>query len=202
MFQLSRTRWPGLAIAALVWLPTASATTVTFDESPAANGTGAYGETISGAVFSATNAGTWGGLSNGDPGNWDLEGTNGPQFLGFNGSGGSHSEVVTFQSAVTSVSLDFSRSLGSADGMITLQAFDGATLLGSTSAMLGPINSWTTLSLAFSSITSISWEGTGTGFHPYGVDNFTFNAVPEPGSACLLAGGLVCVVGLRRLIRR
>jgi hypothetical protein len=44
------------------------------------------------------------------------------------------------------------------------------------------------------------------GFHPYGVDNLTFGAapaaVPEPSSAVLLTGGLLCLASFRRLVRR
>ena len=200
MHQLKRFKCICSIMPALVFLPMAAANTITFDESPAPNNGVPYGATVLGATFSATNRGIWDGISNGDPGNWGLQGTNGPAFLGFNGIGG-YSEVVTFASSVSSLALDFSRSNGSTDGTITLQAFSGATLLGSTSTVLGPINTWSRLSLAFPGITSISWNGTGTSFHPYGVDNFTFGAstIPEPSSAVLLIGGMLCLAGLRRL---
>lgn len=177
----------------------ALATTITFDESPAPNTLNPYSATVAGATFSATNNGVWSGISQGDPGNWQLQGTNGPQFLGFNGN---YDEVVTFAAAVTNVSADFSRANGSVDGTVTFQAFNGASLLGSTTADLGAINSWTTMSLAFPNITSVSWTETGTGDHPYGADNFSFGIgltdTPEPTSAILLTSGLLCVAGLRR----
>ena len=139
MHQLKRFKCLCSIMPALVFLPMAAANTITFDESPAPNNGVPYGATVLGATFSATNAGIWDGISNGDPGSWGLQGTNGPTFLGFNGNGG-YSEVVTFASSVSSLALDFSRSDGSTDGTITLQAFNGATLLGSTSTVLGPIN--------------------------------------------------------------
>src|SRR5258707_703312 len=74
----------------------AHATTITFDEFAPSNGGGSLTNeytATTGATFAGTNAGTWGGNSNGNPGNWALEGTNGPQFLGFNGDG--YTETVT-----------------------------------------------------------------------------------------------------------
>ncbi len=176
------------AASTLIVSTAANAYTINFDESPATNNNVAYGATIFGATFSATNAGTWGGNSNGNPGNWGLEGTNGPNFLGFNGNGG-YSETVTFASSISNISLDFSRSNGSIDGTIALSAYNGATLVGTTTATLGTINTWSSLSLSAPVITSITWAGTGAGFHPYGVDNITA-AVPEPETYAMLLAGL------------
>jgi hypothetical protein len=200
-----------LSLLGLILPPFARAGTITFDECPATNNntafTGACG--VPGVTFGPTNSGTWGGNSNGDPGNWDLEGTNGPQFLGFNGVNSSstdYNETVSFGAAVSSVALDFSRANGSSDGTITLSAFDGALLLGSTTAALGPINSWTTLTLSFPTITSITWDGTGSGFHPYGVDNFRFVPISaaEPSGILLLSINLLgaVLIGLSWKLRK
>jgi hypothetical protein len=199
-----RQKIAGLAIAAFLMLGGArlGATTITFDEFPAGDNNVAITTLYSylGVTFGATNSGIWEGLSQGDPGNWGLEGTNGPQFLGFNGING-YNEAVTFASPVNFVSLDFSRSNGSSDGTITLSAYDGATLLGSTSAVLGGINSWSTLSLNLSDITSIVWDGTGSGFHPYGVDNFQFTSTPEPANLMLFLSGVIGIAAVWSKLR-
>jgi hypothetical protein len=186
-----------IIIPGLLTLPMAKAGTITFDESPATNNGSAYSATILGVTFSATNAGVWNGISNGDPGAWGLQGTNGNQFLGFNGD--PYSETLTFVSPVDSFSADFASSGGSSDGTITLSAFNGSTLLGSTTGTLGSINTWSTLSLSLPGINTITWSGAGTGFHPYGVDNinFTSSPVPEAGSLTLFGLGLVLLISAR-----
>lgn len=177
-----------LAVAATALSCATQAATIDFENIPTTYS--AYGETAFGATFSATNFGIWPGMSNGDPGGWALEGTNGSNFLGFNGSGG-YDEVISFAAPVGSVAIDFARSGGSNDGTITLNAYNGTTLLGSTSVVLGGLNVWSTLSVSgLGDITSVAWSGTGSGFHPYGVDNVVFAAVPEPESYAMLMAGL------------
>lgn len=187
--------------AVVVTSHTAQASTITFDEFAATNNNAPYIQSLFGETFTGTNSGTWGGIAHGDPGNWGIEGTNGSNFLGFNGAHG-YGEVVSFATAVNSVALDVSRSNGSADGEITFQAFNGATFLGSATYSLGAINSWTHVSLNYAGTTSVAWSGTGSSFHPFGVDNLSFNvtAVPEPETyAMFLAGlGLMGAVARRR----
>jgi hypothetical protein len=191
-----------IVIPGLLTMPMAEAGTITFDESPAADDGSAYNATILGVTFSATNAGVWGGNGNGNPGNWQLQGTNGSQFLGFNGA--PYSETLTFVSPVDSFSADFARAAGSSDGTITLSAFDGSTLLGSTTGTLGAINTWSTLSLSLPGINKITWSDAGTGFSPYGVDNLNFTSSPisEPGSVTLLGLGLGLLIFTKGRARR
>lgn len=169
----------------------AQAANINFDELAATDNNSPYTTSLFGVTFGGTNSGTFSGLTAGDPGNWGLEGTNGTNFLGFNGING-YSEVVSFATSVNNFSVDVSRSNGSVDGTLTFNAFNGSTLLGSSTYSLGPINSWTTVSLNYAAITSVSWTGTGSGFHPYAVDNMSFNvtAVPEAETYAMMLAGL------------
>ena len=79
-----------LTLAGLVAGPVSAIETISFEEIPAQNTIFA---TLSeeyahlGVHFSSNDDGsTWDGMSNGDPGGWELEGTNGPTFAGFNGA--------------------------------------------------------------------------------------------------------------------
>nr|MEA2798274.1 hypothetical protein [Phenylobacterium sp.] len=183
----------------------ANATTITFDEFPASNNgaslTGAY--SLAGVTFAGTNAGIWSGLTGGDPGNWGIEGTNGTQFLGYNSL---YADTATFFAAVSSAQLDFSRSNGSSDDTVTLNAFDGASLVDTQTVVLGAINTWSTLSVSGSHITSLTWSATGSAFHPYAVDNFVFaqggvtpGGVPEPSTWAL---ALIGFGGVGAALRR
>lgn len=179
-----------------------AAVTITFDEFPATNDNNPITTEYAGlgVTFGSDNAGTWGGLSAGDPGNWDLEGTNGPAFLGNNDGG--HITSIFFSSLINNVSFDASRSLGSSSGQtLTVSAYNGATLVSSQIITLGDINTWTSVSFATSGFDSLILDGSDTGFSPYGIDNLVA-AVPEPEIyGMLLAGlGLVGFMAYRRRV--
>ncbi len=127
------------------------------------------------------------GLSHGDPGNWALEGTNGPDFLCFNGGNPGYTMELNFTSSPSFVSLDVSRSGGSSAGdTFTINAYNGIVLLDTQTVILGPINTWTTVTINATGINRITWDGAGVGFHPYGIDNLIFpqaQAVPGVGNS-------------------
>lgn len=182
---------------------TANASVITFDEfAPANNNNSVLTEEYAalGIHFITTDDGsTWGGNSQGNPGNWGLEGTNGPAFLGFNGS--SYSLTANFDAPMGLVSLDVSRSIGSSSGnTFTLDAYSGITLLGSQTVTLGPINSWSTISIAAAGIDNIQMSGSGGWWRPFGVDNLSFTGavIPAPGALLLAGIGASLVANLRR----
>ena len=185
---------------------TSFAGVITFDEFPATNNNVALTTAYSalGVTFDDRNSGTWGGIANGDPGSWDLNGTNGPQFLGNNGlnDGDSYAESIFFAVGQTSVSFDASRSNGSSAGqMLTADAYNGSgTLVDSEVLTLGNINTWTTFTLLGSDITRVDLTGSINGFSPYGIDNLQFSSstVPEPSYMVLLGPILAGLIGVRR----
>lgn len=184
----------------------ASATFITFDEfardNGAQGGMQANRYASLGVTFATTDDGSsWDGTGNGDPGNWNITGTNGDAFSGYNGS--SYSATISFASAVSNLTLDVSRSNGSSAGnTFTLASYLGPTLLSSQTITLGAINVWSTVA-ASSSVDSIVLSGNGNGFHPFGMDNIQWDvrpAVPEPETyALMLLGlGVVAMVVRRR----
>ena len=195
-----------VAFLFLVISHAAAAATISFDESAASNNNVAITNQYSslGVVFGSDNSGTWGGIANGDPGTWKLNGTNGPAFLGNNGANNSNTfdTSIFFTTPVSSVSFDVSRASGSSAGQtLTVNAFAGSALLGSTKITLGDIDDWTTVGLNFAGIDKVVLDGSSVGFSPYGIDNLQFSAaasVPEPVTLWLLGAGLICLAGLSR----
>ena len=195
-----------LALAALLlfaFSTLATAGTITFDEYPATDGTPITTQyTGVGVTFDGNNAGTWPGLAGGDPGNWGVNGTNGPQFLGNNGEN-NYMQSIFFSTAQPSVSFDASRTNGSSAGQtLTADAFDASNnLLATETFTLGDINTWSSFSLTAPGIVRLDIIGSDfNGFSPYAIDNLTYGATPtpEPAGILMLGAALAGLAGLKR----
>jgi hypothetical protein len=137
-----------------------------------------------GVHFDGTAYAIVGGLAEGDPGNWHLEGTAGSHFLGFNG--GSYSDVLSFDLPLNSFSLDVSRSNGSAGGdSFTLTSYLDGEVVESIDTVLPAINTWVTVSIEDSWFDELMVQSLGSSFRPYGIDNLIFGMVGESGGYVL-----------------
>jgi hypothetical protein len=127
----------------------------------------AEGVTITGAF------GIVEGVSQGDPGGWGLEGTDGPQFLGQNDP---VAITVDFDTAISTFSIDCSRSGGSSpDQTMTVTGLDATDAVVDTETVtVGEINTWSTLTLSGAGIVQVSLEGAGDGFSPWGCDRMIY----------------------------
>jgi len=184
----------------------ATAVTITFDEFAAGNSNTALTALYAplGVTFGADNSGTWGGLGQGNPGNWLLEGTNGSAFLGNNGINNSNSFMTSihFADALSSLSLDVARANGSGPAQaMTASVYQGANLLSSQAIVFGGVNSWTSVAFAIDGISSVVIASTNGGFAPFGIDNLQFatstnlsstqvSPIPEPETYALMIAGL------------
>jgi len=147
--------------------------TMLFDDAYAQFGQGSEPEWFY-AIYGVTFNNDWGygvigGMSNGNPGSWNVEGTNGPAAWGL--WPGPH--AIYFESPVTGVSLDILR--GIEDATITLDAYlDGALVDSQVATVSGPFD-FETVSFA-GPIDTIGWE-----HHPYvfGIDNIRYSGLPS-----------------------
>jgi hypothetical protein len=181
------TRITGLArglfvLAALVATGAAPASAaealIAFDDLPTNSNPGESYAAL-GVHFSAGDNGIKEGIANGDPENWDLDGTRGPNFLGFNG-GPSYEMTLTFDFPARAFRVDVSSSGGSEPAdTFTIEAFRGGELVETQTIEIGDINVWTTVSLAAERIDRVHWIANGADFHPYGIDYIRF--VPMTG---------------------
>lgn len=171
---------PFVALSALLLASPALAAQIGFEEIPAANANCCYvGEQYAGLGlhFVATDDGSvWQGMSQGDPGGWGLEGTNGPAFLGFNGK--SYSLRARFDEPVLGFGVDVAASAGTRVGsQFRIEGFHAGALVESLTIPLGGANQWSSIQLG-AEVDEVRLTGVGTGFHPFGLDNLRWSSEP------------------------
>jgi hypothetical protein len=129
-----------------------------------------------GVHFVTTDDGsTWGGRSGGDRGNWGLEGTAGPVFLGFNGR--SYRASVRFDAPVAGAAVDVAASYGGSGSVFALEGWRAGALVETQAVTLGALDEWQTVELA-GELDTLVLVGTGTGVHPFGVDHLRWDLEP------------------------
>ncbi len=172
---------------------------ITFDEFDASNDNfaGLSNEYASlGVNFVTSDDGAiWDGTLGGDPGNWMITGTNGDQFMGFNGD--AYGATMLFDDNLSFLQLDTSRSNGSQEGdSMMIEAYLDGMLVDSDMVVFGDsLDVWTTLTLS-GDFDTVVISGQGTDFHPFGVDNIAWRLVPAPSSITMLAAA--GLIGTRR----
>jgi hypothetical protein len=137
------------------------------------------------------------GISQGDPGSWRLEGSNGPQFLGHNNYG--RTGLITFDAPVEHFRIDAAHgSVGVRN--LTFTAYGSSGLLEQVTLAQTSPGAWATISLTSTGITRIEYTSPSN----FGLDNMRFEpvSVPEPGTFALLAAGGVGLTGWARKRRR
>jgi hypothetical protein len=184
----------------------ANAATITFDDAWASLGQNAdpssFYSTL-GVTISGLHVGLVGGVGNGDPGNWWLEGTVGSAFLGTN-QGNSGNPTFAFTGPQTG-SLDIGVPYGWTSTFLISGSLNGLSVFSRNITIEDDNNgqgTWMTFGF-YEPIDSLQVQLT-TGAFPYGfaygIDNVSFTAVPEPSSV-LAIGGLICG-GLLLRVRR
>lgn len=144
------------------------------------------GLTVSGNYF-----GLIGGVSQGDPGNFDLEGTNGPSSLAVNTI--THTIDLNFD-AVVDLTLDLGIDFGYTSDITIITYAGGAEVSNNMITLTDTLNN------GYGTWYDMSWEGVDrvfleatSGWRAWSIDNLVFETaeVPEPAMIAVLAIGLL-----------
>lgn len=178
----------------------ANAATITFDDAWTSLGQSASPGSFyssQGVAISGTFFGLVGGVGNGDPGNWDLEGTVGSAFLGIN-QGTSGNPTFTFSVPQTG-SIDIGVPRWTSNFLVS-GSLGGSSVFSSSISISDDNNgqgTWSTFSFS-DPIDTIQVQLTSGSAIAYGIDNVSVTAVPEPSSALLMGLGALGFVAHRR----
>jgi hypothetical protein len=166
----------------LLCSPAAQAGSIDFEDRSASNGAAPLSDEYAdrGVDFVTQDGATWSGMSSGDPGGWQLEGTRGPAFLGLQSAS---SVTIAFDTPVTQFKLDMARGEGTSANFFDLVLISGLRAgrpVDSQQLFLGPVNAWKAIELAgeVDRVAVFSF-----GFYRdfrFGVDNLRWDGGPEP----------------------
>jgi hypothetical protein len=138
------------------------------------------------------------GLSQGDPGGWSLEGSNGPQFLGHNSLG--RTGLIEFDVPIMDFQIDAGRGISPGVVNLTIEASGGSGLLESHTLASSVPDVWETITFASGGITRIEYYASSN----FALDNMQYSAIPEPSTLVIwsLLGALGLTVGWWRRRRK
>jgi hypothetical protein len=173
----------GAALALLSASPI-SASSINFEDQAAANNSQTlirdeYAD--AGVIFVPTDDGaTWDGIGVAERGGWQISGSNGPTFLGFDGD--SYSTSLRFDEPVEGFELDVARAAGAMPFFLDYFQLTGlldGQIVESKAVYFAGVDVWQTVSLT-GVVDKIIWFGIGLRGHRYGIDNLRWaNLAPQ-----------------------
>ena len=162
-----------LTLASFLAVPVSASEVISFEEMPAENWAAVpLSEEYAhlGVHFSSTDDGsTWDGVSNGDPGGWEVEGSNGPTFAAFNGR--SYKLTARFDTPVPAFSVDVTAASGAPLGVpFALEGYRAGVLVERNAVTLGGLNEWMNVALT-QEVDQVVITSDMRSSHPFGIDN-------------------------------
>jgi VCBS repeat-containing protein len=145
--------------------------------------TNRYANTHGGIHFSTEDGGYVAGISNSDPLSWGLEGSNGSNFLGFDGS--QYLLSVTFDSLATSFSFDVTAGSGTGGSdTLSIAAYNNGVLVAGSAEVvnLSTANTWVSHSFVATDFDEVVFLGVDD----FALDNFQYDILTD--SAFQLSG--------------
>jgi len=197
-FQILRAAFVGLVMSVSSF---ANAGLISFDDAYLSGSPlSTFYSTGQGVTITGTSVGVVGGNGNGDPGNWNLEGTNGSAFLGCHFS---CTTALNFNSIYNNASLDIGMPGFNWAADFTVNILLNNVITGTQTFNLssGPQNAGPWSSATFSGVdfNRIEILHNFSTTLAYGIDNISFSSttVPEPSTLAIFALGMIGLASRR-----
>jgi len=169
----------GAALPLLIALPIGAAV-IDFEDRAAANNSQTliqYEYSDMGVTFAPTDDGaTWDGFGANERGGWQISGSSGPTFLGFDGE--SYSTSLRFDEPIEGFELDVARAAGAMPFYLDyfqMTGFLDGKIVESSAVYFAGVDVWQTVSLT-GPVDKVVWFGIGLRGHRYGVDNLRWTS--------------------------